>query len=73
VACGLLHVAVGEPMIQLDDKELQQVTGGLGALRQAFAQNHPIAAGVLRRLFFGPQQGGGGCPGGTCAPQGGGQ
>jgi len=63
-------------MTQLDDTQLQQVTGGLGALRQAFAQNHPIAAGVLRRLFFGPQQqGGGGCPGGSCGqqPQGGGQ
>ena len=62
-------------MIQLDDKQLQQVTGGLGALRQAFAQNHPIAAGVLRRLFFGPQaaQGGQGCPGGNCGQQGGGQ
>ena len=61
-------------MIQLDDKQLQQVTGGLGALRQAFAQNHPIAAGVLRRLVFGSQQGGGGCPGGNCGqPQGGGQ
>jgi len=62
-------------MIQLDDTQLQQVTGGLGALRQAFAQNHPIAAGVLRRLWFGPQQGGQAgqqpsCAGGNCPQQG---
>lgn len=59
-------------MIQLDDTQLRHVTGGLGALRQAFAQNHPIAAGVLRRLWLGPQAAPGGqgaqsCPGGNCA------
>jgi bacteriocin-like protein len=58
-------------MIQLDDKQLQQVTGGLGALRQAFAQNHPIAAGVLRRLWFGPQAAQQGCPNGNCGGGGG--
>jgi hypothetical protein len=64
-------------LIQLDDDDLRHVTGGLGALRQAFAQNHPIAAGVLRRLWFGraPQQQGAGasCPGGDCGAGGGGQ
>ena len=38
----------------LADEDLDHVTGGWGRLAQAFAQNHPIATGVARRLWFGP-------------------
>jgi len=58
---------------QLRLEDLEQVTGGWGRLAQAFAQNHPIATGVLRRLWNGPaaRQGGGTCPGGNCGGSGG--